>query len=166
MQRRIRNGCSGFSLIELMVATAIFSVGLGSISMLMLTAIRGTADAGHHTVAAAQANSLAELIIMHSDAAGHYINPAGSDPAACHEILCSDEAMAGGNWGFWQAQLREELPGGRGLVCRDSTPDDGDVDDPSCDGAGELVIKIFWQEPLRGQDDSGGFRRLVSRISW
>jgi len=166
MRWRNRNTGKGFSLIELTVATAIFSMGLGGLSMLMLTAIRGTVDARHQTVATAQAFSLAEMIIMNSDAVGHYIDPTPLDPDACLEALCSDEAMAAGNWSFWQAQLQRELPGSKGLVCRDSTPDDGYADDPSCDGAGGLVIKIFWSEPQVNMDEDDGLQRLVSRLSW
>jgi len=53
---------SGFSLIEVTVAAAIFSMGLASLSLLLLTAVMGTAEAGHQTVASTKASSLAEMI--------------------------------------------------------------------------------------------------------
>jgi type IV pilus assembly protein PilV len=166
MYSRNRHPENGFSLIELTVATAIFSLGLSGLSILMLTAVKGTADARHQTVATAQALSMAEMIMMNSDAVGHYIDPAPADPGACLEVLCSDAAMAAGNWSSWQEQLQHELPDGKGLVCRDSTPDDGNLEDPRCDGDGGLVIKIFWSEPALKPDEGDGLQRMVSRFSW
>jgi type IV pilus assembly protein PilV len=157
---------SGFSLVELSVAMAVFSMGLGSLSMMLLAAIYGTTEARHQTVATIQANSLAEMIAMSSDAFGHYISPPDSDTVACDEDFCPGEAMAAGNMIFWQTQLRNELPGGAGLVCRDSTPDDGNSEDPSCDGAGAVVIKVFWAESRHEDSEDGGQRRLVSRLPW
>lgn len=121
--------------------------------MMLLTAIYGTTEARHQTVATIQASSLAEMIAMSSDAYGHYIHPPDSD-------------MAIGNMNFWQTQLRNELPGGDGLVCRDSTPDDGNADDPSCDGSGAVVIKVFWAESRHEDPEDSGQRRLVSRLPW
>jgi type IV pilus assembly protein PilV len=144
---------SGFSLVELSVAMAVYSMGLGSLSMMLLTAIYGTTEARHQTVATIQASSLAEMIAMSSDAYGHYIHPPVSD-------------MAIGNMNFWQTQLRNTLPGGDGLVCRDSTPDDGNADDPSCDGSGAVVIKVFWAESRHEDPEDSGQRRLVSRLPW
>ena len=157
---------SGFSFVELSVATAVFSMGLGSLSLMMLSAIQGTAEARHQTVATTQATSLAEMIAMSSDAYGHYVNPLASTPGACSGAFCDDAAMAAGNMAFWQAQLHDQLPGGGGLVCRDSTPDDGDLNEPACDGQGATVIKIFWEESRHANSEAGGQRRLVSRLQW
>jgi len=157
---------TGFSLIELSIATAIFSMGLGSLSMMMLVAIHGTVEARHQTVATIQASSMAEMIVMNSDALGHYINPPGSEIAACEEDFCQGEAMAAGNMHFWQSQLHSELPGGEGLVCRDSTPDDGNSSDSSCDGNGAVVVKVFWEESAHENSEDGRHRRLVSRLPW
>ena len=166
MNGRFRFFQTGFSLIELSIATAIFSMGLGSLSMMMLAAIHGTAEARHQTVATMQASSLAEMIAMNSDAYGHYINPPGAETPPCQEDFCQGEAMAAGNMVFWQTQLSNELPGGEGLVCRDGTPDDGNSQNPSCDGDGAVVIKVFWEESRHENDEDGGHRRLVSRLPW
>jgi type IV pilus assembly protein PilV len=157
---------AGFSLLELSIASAIFSMGLGSLSMMMIAGIEGTAEARHQTVAITQAESLAEMIAMNSDAFGHYVDPPGSQIPACREDFCRSEAMAAGNMLYWQTHLRSELPGGSGLVCRDSSPDDGSAADPLCDGKGTLAVKIFWNEPRRGSSQDGGLRRAVSRLPW
>lgn len=166
MSWRFLKSQSGFSLIELSVATAIFSMGLGSLSLMMITSIQGTAEARHRTEATTQAASLAEMIAMNSDAIGHYINPVDSDRAACNDVYCDNAGMAAGNIAFWRDQLSHELPGGSGLVCRDSSPEDGTLDDPACDGTGAVVVKIFWEETHHTEDEDGGQRRVISRLPW
>jgi type IV pilus assembly protein PilV len=163
---RFKGSHRGFSFIELSVATAVFSMGLGSLSLMMLAAVQGTAEARHHTVATSQADSMAEMIAMSADAYGHYVYPPESKLVSCDEGSCQSEAMAAGNMKFWQENLREELPGGGGLVCRDSTPDDGNLHDPSCDGSGNVVIKVFWEESRHRNAEGGELRRVVSRLPW
>ena len=121
-----RNSCeSGFSLIEVIIAAAIFSTGLGGLSLLLLTAVMGTAEAGHQTFASTRATSLAEMIAMNSAATGHYINPLlQAEPCMVGEN-CSGEQLASADINQWLVELARELPRGSGLVCRDSTPEDG-----------------------------------------
>jgi len=159
------NSCeSGFSLIEVIIAAAIFSTGLGGLSLLLLTAVMGTAEASHQTIASTRASSLAEMIAMNSAASGHYINPLpGAEPCMVGDD-CSSEQMASADLDHWLGELARELPGGSGLVCRDSTPDDGHSANPACDGTGNLVVKVFWMETHHQGDEGGGLRRLVTRL--
>ena len=155
----------GFSLVELTVATAIYSMGLGSLSLMLLLALQGTSEARLDTTAAAQAGSLAESILMTSDAAGHYALPPAAGAISCdHPRICSVGEMATWQLDTWQRQLAAELPAGRGVVCQDATPADGDADDAACDGEGGRVIKVFWEQPpgLAGQEASSA--RHVLRL--
>jgi type IV pilus assembly protein PilV len=159
------NRQNGFSLIELSIAAAIFSLGLAGVSLMLLTAITGTAEAGHQTFATNSAGSLAELIALNTDAAPHYANPQGAEAGICADSFdCSYAGMAAAEVNAWQRQLEAGLPNGHGLVCRDSTPDDGHSGDDACDGEGTLVVKVFWQEPIRSDENDDGRRRLVARI--
>jgi type IV pilus assembly protein PilV len=167
--RRIRVQ-RGFSLIELTVATAIYSMGLGSLSLMMLLALHGTGGARLDTTAALHAASLAEMIAMSSDAVGHYLDqdlPAAGD--CLHDAPCSIDGMAAANLAQWRARLAADLPRGNGLLCLDGTPNDGAGDDPACDGSGGPVIKVFWEAPAERQasePEASGFeaRRHVSRL--
>ena len=156
----------GFSLIELSMAMAIFSMGLGGLSLMMLVAIKGTTSADHQTIANMHSSSLAEMILMNSDAVGHYINPLPGQLAACigADQSCSQDEFAAGFMLDWEAQLATDLPNGMGLVCHDGTPDDGDADMPSCDGSGGTVIKVFWQEASDDGNEVVSKQRLVSRL--
>ena len=154
----------GFSLIELSVATAVFSMGLAGVSMMLLSAISGTAESGHETLATYSASSLAEQISVNMDVAGHFVNPVVSTPSCILENACDEAETATNEFIAWQQVLVNELPNGQGLVCRDSSPEDGDLNDPKCDDSGGLVVKVFWQEISRGDSLNVQSRRFISRI--
>ena len=155
----------GFSLIELSVAAGIYSLGLGSLSLLMLLAVRGTTESAYETTAALEAASLAEAILLTSDAAGHYALLPGDTAASCDPaISCSPQEMAAWQLAAWRERLSAQLPGGRGLVCLDSTPYDGDVDSPDCDGSGAAHIKVFWDRSPGSESSSEPPGRHVLRL--
>jgi type IV pilus assembly protein PilV len=148
MPTRLPRCQQGFSLVELSVATAIYSMGLGSLSLMLLLAVQGTSEARLQTTAVARADSLAEMILMTADAAGHYALPAAPAAASCDLAqVCSPAEMAAWQLDSWQHRLAAELPAGQGTVCHDSTPEDGNTEDAACDGEGGAVIKILWQQP-------------------
>ena len=156
---------SGFTLIELSVATAVFAMGLGSFSLLLLLAVQGTVESQHQSVAVNHADSMAQRVMMNSDAVGHYVFPMETAPHDCspdHE--CTTTEMASGMIADWQRRVKAELPGGRGVVCRDASPNDGDSDDPACSGSGYPVVKVLWAEPPQANGDSPESRRVVSRL--
>ena len=156
----------GFSLVEVTVATMLFSMGLGSLSIMLMSAVHGTSEARHQTVAAMQADSLAEMIAMSSDAYGHLVNPVQPYRGQCPGEICTESDLATTNLHDWQNQVSRELPGGVGLVCRDSSPDDGSDTDPACDGNGALVVKIFWSEPGHSGSENKEHLRVVTRLAW
>jgi len=148
MPIRTPRGQDGFSLVELSVATAIYSMGLGSLSLMLLIAVQGTSNARLETTAATQAGSLAEMILMTSDAIGHYALPPVAGAVSCDTVqACSVAEMAAWQLDAWQRGLAEALPAGQGLVCHDGTPNDGDTENAGCDGEGGAVIKVFWRQP-------------------
>ncbi len=155
----------GFSLVEVMVSAVVFSLGLGGLSLMMLTSVHGTQKAQDQTVATMQASSLAELILMNPAAIGHYINPVPPSPKDCAPPTgCSSVAWAAGNLARWQFELEQNLPGSTGLVCRDASPDDGQATEPACDGAGSAVVKVFWTDPHRRDAGNEGVQRVVVQV--
>jgi type IV pilus assembly protein PilV len=165
--RRVRRGEAGFSLIELSVATAVISMGLGGLSLMMLMAVHGTTEARYQTLATIHSGSIAEMILLNSDAVGHFIHPAPVEPDACTGLTpCSRVELISAFGSGWQQQIRSSLPGGRGVVCRDSTPEDGAADEAACDGTGAPVIKIFWSEPARNGAGGSDPCRLVTPLPW
>lgn len=152
---------AGFSLIELSVATAVYSMGLGGLALMMLLAVRGTTGARLDTIAAIDAAALAETIAMTSDASGHYLSMNGEAGDCGSSAACSPEQIVGVELTNWRRRLAEDLPRGTGLVCRDSTPQDGDASAPACDGTGGRVIKVFWELPAEGGDAPASGRHVT-----
>ncbi len=159
---RVERWGSGFSLIEVLAAAAIFSVGLTGLSLLLMRAVQGTVEARDHSAAVMHADALAELILMNPAALGHYIDPEEAGADCMSPQVCSPAEWATGNLARWQAELTQSLTGATGLVCRDATPLDGSRQSPDCDGLGGAVVKVFWHEI--GSAAGAGKPRRVARM--
>lgn len=160
------NGQHGFSLVEVLVAAAVFSLGLTGLSLMLMNAAQGSAEAWNRTTAAMHAASLAELILLSPAARGHYINPPAQPGGNCFAPgTCSEARWAAANLSRWQYGLEQSLAGARGLACLDATPRDGDAMEPACDGNGGAVVKIFWVEHHRRADGNYGRRRVVLPVA-
>lgn len=156
---------TGFSLVEVMVSLLIFTVGLAGLSLMLLTSVRGTRQAQNETIAATQASSLAELILMNPAALGHYINPEMEYAEHCiAPTQCDAAAWAAGNLAHWHMQLEQSLALSSGLVCRDSSPNDGSRDQPACDGVGPAVVKVFWSDHQGLKPSERHLQRAVSLV--
>ncbi|HMB60713.1 MAG TPA: type IV pilus modification protein PilV [Xanthomonadales bacterium] len=161
---RVKKPClqQGFSLVEVLVAAVIFSFGLGGLSLMLMTAVHGTVEARNRTAAQVQASELAQLIAMSPSTSGHYINPVAAPLEDCFApSSCSEVAWAAGNLARWQFELERNLAQATGLVCLDSTPYDGQGNEPACDGSGDTVVKVFWEEAFHVTEVNGGSRRVV-----
>lgn len=116
----------GFSLLEMSVAAAILAFGFSGLAALLISSVTQSAFSAHRTQAVLLSESLAAQLEM----AGSGM-PVGDFAEAALRA--------------WRSQLRQALPSGSGLVCRDSTPEDGEPDAPACDGSGPRTVKIFWR---------------------
>ena len=155
----------GFSLVEVLVAAVIFSLGLGGLSLMMLTSVHGTLEARDETMAAVELSSLAELILLNPASMGHYTEPMADSGNPCaNPGNCPGADWAAGNLAEWQWELEQNLARASGLVCRDSSPDDGAAASPACDGAGYAVVKVFWDDPHHYADADTGLRRAVLQL--
>ncbi len=138
-------GNAGFSLLEVLIATTVFSLGLAGFAALLLTSIIGSTQARREGIAAMAATSLAEQIRLNPVALNRYLDPPDNISRICNgENPCTPEQQADYDFRLWQLDLADRIQNARGLVCRDATPQDGVEGNAHCDGAGPLVIKIFW----------------------
>jgi len=148
----------GFSLLEVMVAGVVASLGLSGLAALLIASVSGTTQAEHHTVALLLATELAELMSISPDDPGVWLaEPPESAPECGLASGCTAAQFAARNYLDWRLRTALDLPQGAGLACRDSSPDDGDAALPACDGAGSLVVKLFWTGPE-------GEQQLVSEL--
>jgi len=143
----------GFSLVEVTVAAAIFALGLGSLSLLLLLAVHGTIAPRSSTLASLYAHSLIESLRLVPGVEATSV-AAGESTECGPAATCSPADMAGSIMESWQARIGNGIPTGRGLVCRDSTLDDRAA--PVCDGSGQAIVRILWEEPDPG-DGAGAF---------
>lgn len=153
---------AGVSLIEVLVAMLILSIGLLGMVGLQTTSLRNTQNAYLRTQATIFADDMVERMRANPQGAGGYTAASGTLTPACLTTGgCSANAMALHDLADWQADLAIALPSGSGRVCADSTPDDGTVAAPACDGGGDLLaIKVWWD----GDRDGTAGQRFVTTI--
>ena len=146
---------SGFTLIEVLVAVIVLSIGLVGVAGLQAVSLKNNQSAFMRSQASALAYDLADR--MRANVPG--ANAAMYDPTAkaatanCKTATgCTTQQMAQNDLYEWDAAIATYLPDGQGFVCIDSTPDDGtSAADPQCDGTGTLfAIKIWWDDDRDG----------------
>lgn len=162
---RRRPANDGFSLLEVLIATTVFSLGLAGFAALLLTSITGSAQARREGIAAIAAASLAEQIRLNPQALNRYLDPPENISRICNgESSCTPEQQADYDFRLWRLDLADRIRNAGGLVCRDATPQDGVEGNGHCDGAGPLVIKIFWRGQV-GEDGVAQQHRFVLEAS-
>lgn len=157
---------AGFTLVEAMVSVLILSLGLLGVAALQTKSLSSGFTASQRSQAILAAGDIADRMRSNRVATDlaqlvNYSNVAPADNA-CRDVhfghshvsaLCTPIQLAADDLFDWRAQVAALLASGAGIVCRDSTPDDGTSSAPACDGAGQaLAVKVFWTEK---SDNSG-----------
>lgn len=152
---------AGFSLIEVLVAAVLLAIGLVGLALMMMDSVQGTVAARNQTLAAMEASSLAELILMNPGSLGHFVNPVDYSGDCMSASGCDTEQWAAGNLARWQTAIVSSLADARGVVCFDASPNDGDVTDPACDQAGAPVVKVFWTAMQHAGSSAARLQRVA-----
>ena len=160
-------GCGGFSLLEVLIAGTVFSLGLAGLAALLLASVIGSAEARREGIASVAAASLAEQIRLNPGALERFLDPPARVSRVCganERDPCTAGQRADFDFRLWQLELADSIPGARGIVCRDSTPLDGLADNVQCDGSGPLVIKIFWSGPGKATGPDSNRHRFTLEV--
>lgn len=130
----------GFSLIEVLVAVAILSLGLLGAVAMQYMALQDNRSARLQSVAVGLGREMAELmrgnnvVAVHTDSAANpYLGDFSSSPlqppttAYCMSVgrtdPCPDNtAIARAQVTEWLARVEDQLPGARVVICRDAAP--------------------------------------------
>ncbi len=155
--------CTGFSLIEVLVALVILSVGVVGVAGVQLSAIKFNQVSQQRSVASQHALSIAErmranlaAIAVVAPAVSPYVFnfpfsgiPAEAAklaaPAKCDSV-CSPLQLANRNLKDWLDALSAGLPDGRGIITRNGPA-----------AGAPYVVTVMWREKeLTG---GGGFLR-------
>lgn len=158
----------GFSLLEVLIASTMFSLGMAGLCALLLVNLGDTAESRNSSIAASAAADLAAQIRLHPLVTDRYLNPPASvaqpclvGNAASGSAMCSPQQQADYDFAVWKRELADLIRNSAAIVCQDSSPDDGDRYHPRCDGAGAIVIKIFWGGPASNSDQASSEYRYT-----
>ena len=151
----------GFTLLEVLIAVVILSVGLLGLAALQATSLKSN----HHSLTRSQIAILSYDMIDRMRAnrpamiLGDYDLPTSTENSNCTTVTgCTPTEMADHDYFEWTTLIRRALPGGQGVVCRDATGSDGwSVADHQCDGGAEFVVKLWWDENGNGLSDDPAF---------
>lgn len=167
----VKHRHQGFTLIEVLIAIVIFSIGLLGIASLQIAGMRFTHGSQLRSIATLQAETMADLMRANEFAVrnGFYnMGPTSMPttfPTNCSTTVCAAAARATFDLVTWNQATggqplqanNEVLPQGVGMVCVDSTPNNGTPAGWACDNLGNVfAIKIQWQERAVGAEDAGG----------
>lgn len=147
----------GFSLLEVLIASTMFSLGMAGLSALLLVNLGDSAQSRNSSTASSAAANLAAQIKLNPLAVDRYLNPPGNIARICVNLtgatgvaMCNPQQQADYDYSIWKEELAAQIRHSTAVVCQDSSPQDGDRIDDQCDGAGSIVIKIFWGGPASG----------------
>ena len=144
---------SGFTLIEVLVTLVIFAFGMLGVAGLQLVSLSNMDSAQYRSIASLKASEMAERLRANSGT--NYIGVSGQDKACRSShysdshvaVACTPSELAADDLHDWGSELEGRLPSGVGVVCKDSTPEDGIPGAPACDDFGTaMTIKVFWTE--------------------
>lgn len=141
----------GLTLIEALITVLMLSLSALGYAALQLRGMSSNASAMWRSKATVLAYEAADRMRANPPGveAGHYnnlINP-GSPPTCTITSVCTVAQIATLDFARWRTNVASALPGGTGVICLDSSPDDGTAASPACDGSGsQLVVKVFWKE--------------------
>lgn len=145
---------SGFTLIEVLVAIAIFATGMLGMLGLLANSLSLSYGANYTTVASMMAYQMADHVRGNVSQFAKYNDPTSTFTANCLTTTgCTAAQMVESEYNLWSERIAGKLPAGQGIICRDNSPTDGAPGNWACDdsaGAAPLVVKICWAARLSG----------------
>lgn len=137
---------TGFTLLEIMIALVIFSVGLLGLAGLQAGGLRSTTTAQYRTIATIQAYDMADRIRANprgvSDGNYNALNNTTPSSTDCVTATCTAAQLAAFDYYEWQKATATALPGGHGTVAGG--------------GAGsQFTVTVMWDEERTGATGTG-----------
>jgi len=140
----------GYIMFEVLISVLVISVGFIGLAGMQVGGLAAANDSLYRSKAVYLTYQMADRVRANIPAAVagnyNYLTGSGSDPV-CVTTGCSPANMALTDFFEWSAEVAALLPSGVGVVCIDSTPDDGTSTADGCDGVGtNLAVKVWWTE--------------------
>jgi type IV pilus assembly protein PilV len=147
-------GQSGFTLVEILIALLVLSIGLLGLAGLQTAGLRANHSANLRTQATLLAYDMTDRMRANWEGykEGFYDDPSASENEACLSTGCGPQDMAEHDMWEWGERIAITMPQGAGIVCLDDSADDGD--DLASDGCGNngalndsiYAVKIWWAD--------------------
>jgi type IV pilus assembly protein PilV len=147
MKRRAQTGAG---LIEALISLFVVSIGFIGFAGLQVNGLVAANESMLRSKAVYLSYQIADRVRANLPGvqAGSYDDFEGqvSSPG-CITTSCTAAQVAQNDFYEWTTEVAALLPSGAGVICLDSTPDDGTPDAPACDGGGSILsIKLWWSE--------------------
>ena len=154
IMRASRRAQTGSGLLESLISILVVSVGFLGFAGLQLNGLSAANDSLFRTKAVYLSYQMADRVRANLPAAGagaynNFTSQTAPSPGCTVTINCTPSQMAANDFAEWLTEVQSAtvLPSGAGVICLDSTPDDGTPSSPACDGQGNvLTIKLWWDE--------------------
>jgi type IV pilus assembly protein PilV len=158
-------------MLEVLISIVVIAFGLLGLAGLQAFALQNNINAAQRTASIRLANDMVDR--MKANYLGVVNNgynlPASADyatqVASCISVGgCTPTQMAQNDAFDWAQSVAATLPGGLGIICLDSTPNDGTSNaDSQCDNLGvRYVVKLWWVDDRSQANLAGNLRRLVT----
>jgi len=149
---RKRPSAGGYVLFEALIAVAIAAVGfIGAARMQTLGLAMNNSTQARQKATLLGYQMADRIRANQAGVTAHAYDLPSAGATACLVAAtgCTPAQLASADVGEWQAEIASQLPGATGVVCLDSTPDDGDAAAPLCDGAGNIIaVKVWWVDKI------------------
>jgi type IV pilus assembly protein PilV len=179
-----RRRARGFTMLEALVSILILSFGLLGLAGLFVSGAQNNRSANLRTIATQQAYNMADrmrtnltALTVLNPTVPYYHLPTATQTNCYTTEICDSQTMAKNDYYEWNDPASAIsnptlLPGGYGVICIDSTPNDGTWNGTAvthaCDGVGtSYAIKVWWLDDRRSgaaTNTAAAYLRFVATL--
>jgi type IV pilus assembly protein PilV len=145
-----RRAQTGSGLIESLISIFVVSIGFLGFASLQINGLVAANDSLFRSKAVYLSYEMADRVRANLPGvqAGSYAAfEAPVSSPGCIATNCTAAQVAQNDFYEWGSEVAAVLPSGAGVICLDSSPDDGTPANPACDGGGTVLsIKLWWSE--------------------